>query len=350
MFHFYSGSGAPPAELKVSGVGNPYFFTGRRLHFLDTSTTSGGPQEQYSMTGGGVDTESAEPAIEGTTEPSSGLIEPSDDGEMQAMIGGGGGTTPTFNRQLQFNRARHYDPHHGRWLQRDPSGYVDGMNLYEYARSSPSVNADPTGHKTVSCVTQGFGGPVVFPPPHDWLPNYSQYNVEVRDIGGFQTFIDHWLSRKGTNLLFPAGSSYSSWLDATATVQQIRAEITDNVMKEAIGNAQTLLKCGEDRTTCITDDLKKQFLESPGGYFGTDWLSTGNITLLSYNVCNISKKCCFGGRNCTGVRARCQTRFVAHDSWHFPFPGKPFFWHAHLAQGSSNDLKYYGTGCRPSAK
>jgi len=175
MFNFYSGSGAPPAELKVSGVGNPYFFTGRRLHFLDTSTTSGGPQEEYSMTGGGVDTESAEPAIEGTTEPSSGLIEPSDDGEMQALLVGGGGTTPTFNRQLQHNRARHYDPHHGRWLQRDPLGskplvqmslgsksrptlrknvtasdqYQDGMNLYEASRSMPTTRTDPSGLKTV---------------------------------------------------------------------------------------------------------------------------------------------------------------------------------------------------------
>ena len=38
-----------------------------------------------------------------------------------------------------------YDPKHGRWLQRDPAGYMDGMNLYEYARSRPTVFADPSG-------------------------------------------------------------------------------------------------------------------------------------------------------------------------------------------------------------
>lgn len=40
---------------------------------------------------------------------------------------------------------RHFDPKHGRWLQRDPTHYVDGMNLYEYAQSNPIVKFDPYG-------------------------------------------------------------------------------------------------------------------------------------------------------------------------------------------------------------
>jgi hypothetical protein len=38
-----------------------------------------------------------------------------------------------------------YDPKHGRWLQRDPVGYVDGANLYEYGRSVPVRRVDPDG-------------------------------------------------------------------------------------------------------------------------------------------------------------------------------------------------------------
>jgi hypothetical protein len=38
-----------------------------------------------------------------------------------------------------------YNPKHGRWLQRDPAGYVDGMNLYVYVRCLPTGNQDPTG-------------------------------------------------------------------------------------------------------------------------------------------------------------------------------------------------------------
>jgi RHS repeat-associated protein len=46
---------------------------------------------------------------------------------------------------LYYYRARHYDPVHGRFLQRDPAGYVDGINLYEYVSSRPTGFLDPTG-------------------------------------------------------------------------------------------------------------------------------------------------------------------------------------------------------------
>src|SRR6185436_18297438 len=42
-------------------------------------------------------------------------------------------------------RRRVYHPTLGRWLQRDPSGVVDGSNLYQYARSQPTRGTDPTG-------------------------------------------------------------------------------------------------------------------------------------------------------------------------------------------------------------
>jgi RHS repeat-associated protein len=41
--------------------------------------------------------------------------------------------------------ARTYSPELGRWLQRDPAGFVDGVNLYEYVASSPLNLIDPLG-------------------------------------------------------------------------------------------------------------------------------------------------------------------------------------------------------------
>ena len=47
---------------------------------------------------------------------------------------------------LYYAGARYYHPTLGRWLQRDPIGYADGMGLYEYAASEPVGFSDPWGY------------------------------------------------------------------------------------------------------------------------------------------------------------------------------------------------------------
>jgi RHS repeat-associated protein len=46
---------------------------------------------------------------------------------------------------LYYYRERFYDTFKGRFLQRDPLGYVDGYNLYAYVRSNPVNLTDPSG-------------------------------------------------------------------------------------------------------------------------------------------------------------------------------------------------------------
>ncbi|RNC81191.1 MAG: hypothetical protein ED559_05160 [Phycisphaera sp.] len=46
---------------------------------------------------------------------------------------------------LYLARHRHYDPIDGRWISRDPIGYLDGYNLYEYVSSSPNRYGDSYG-------------------------------------------------------------------------------------------------------------------------------------------------------------------------------------------------------------
>jgi RHS repeat-associated protein len=53
---------------------------------------------------------------------------------------------------LYYYRARVYDSGKGRFLQRDPKKYANGLNLYEYAKSSPENLLDPSGAITVTTV------------------------------------------------------------------------------------------------------------------------------------------------------------------------------------------------------
>src|SRR5205807_610314 len=46
---------------------------------------------------------------------------------------------------LQLLGLRYYDPTQGRFLNRDPSGYQGGLNLYNCVHNSPTSLTDPTG-------------------------------------------------------------------------------------------------------------------------------------------------------------------------------------------------------------
>lgn len=50
-----------------------------------------------------------------------------------------------FNHEQQFYtvRYRSFSPSDGRWWERDPAGYIAGMNMYRYAASAPVFRTAP---------------------------------------------------------------------------------------------------------------------------------------------------------------------------------------------------------------
>ena len=87
-----------------------------------------------------------------------------------------------FRNGFYHVRHRAYYPNRG-WLQRDPLGYVDGMSLYEYVESSPTLVLDPFGLQSTR--TRDFD---VHPaPPH--RPDESPCPIAETTVPGEETLV-----------------------------------------------------------------------------------------------------------------------------------------------------------------
>jgi len=89
---------------------------------------------------------------------------------------------------LQYNRARWYDPAVGRWLSEDPIGFAAGdANLSRYVKNNPTMKIDPSGllssDYTETADGQQAYGQWYFTGAGTWTPPPENWDPTVRDWG-----------------------------------------------------------------------------------------------------------------------------------------------------------------------
>ena len=94
-----------------------------------------------------------------------------------------GGRYDPISGKINF-RNRDLDTVTGTWMERDPAGYADSLDLYQFVLGDPVSNADPLGKETGACPCADAGGSTSQPAatqPATTRPAYS-LPAELADI------------------------------------------------------------------------------------------------------------------------------------------------------------------------
>jgi RHS repeat-associated protein len=151
---------------------------------------------------------------------------------------------------LYYNRARYYNPFMGRFLQTDPIGYDDGMNLYAYCMNNPTNLVDPSGNSSEVALIGGLWANNL--PKPDYPGNWTSWQ---NFFGWYAHGEGQTVDLSGVGLLddFRLDDKIGAW---TKALQKEMDEFAEDF-------AKLMLSMGKDQaTTTILRSLDYDFAVS----------------------------------------------------------------------------------------
>jgi len=150
---------------------------------------------------------------------------------------------------MYYYKARMYSPTLGRFMQTDPIGYADGMNMYAYVRGDPVNGVDPTGLEIVVCASGTWDGENCAADIVVTGTRPEPY-VSIGSGGGF-----FWSPGSGM-----AGSSLFGPDDGGGTPQS--GELADR----CLGRASALGGTPAYKATVVLDTVKAKFVQHESSF------------------------------------------------------------------------------------